>query len=247
MGKIKDLTNKTFDSGITALEFVEIKNHAAYWKCKCHCGNEFIVRGADLSNGHTKSCGCIGKKKIQQLGKKSDHKIKNLIGQKFGLLTVIEQTDKRSSDRYVIWKCRCDCGNEIELSSHALKQGQISCGCQKWKSKGELKIAELLLSANIPFETQKTFESCRFKDTNALAFFDFFVDSKYLIEFDGIQHFNSKFGWNNEENFRKIQERDKFKDLYCKENNIPLIRIPYTILSLLKIDDLKLDTTKYLI
>ena len=55
MGKIKDLTGKNFN-GVEVLSFVEIKNHSAMWKCKCSCGNLFITRGADLSNGHTKSC-----------------------------------------------------------------------------------------------------------------------------------------------------------------------------------------------
>jgi len=101
-----------------------------------------------------------------------------------------------------------------------------------------LKIAQLLLEANIPFETQKTFESCRFPDTKALAKFDFYVNNKYLIEFDGIQHFDSRFGWNSEANFKNIQKRDKFKDEWCKKNNIPLIRIPYTKLNTLNLKDL---------
>ena len=240
MGKIKDLTNKTFESGITALEFVEIKNHAAYWKCKCHCGNLFIARGVDLTNGHTKSCGCTRNKKIKEIGQKSEHKIKDLTGQRFGKLVALKPTDKRSSDRCVIWECQCDCGNIVYLSSHVLKQGQISCGCERWKSKGELKIAQLLLNANIPFETQKTFESCRFPNTNFLAKFDFYVNNSYLIEFDGIQHFDPKFGWNNLENFQKIQERDDFKTEWCKQNNIPLIRIKYNQYDNLSLKDLLL-------
>lgn len=240
MGKIKDLTNKTFESGITALEFVEIKNHAAYWKCKCHCGNIFIARGADLTNGHTKSCGCIRNKKIKEIGQKSEHKIKDLAGQRFGKLVALKPTNKRSSDRYVIWECQCDCGNIVYLSSHILKQGQISCSCERWKSKGELKIAQLLLNANIPFETQKTFENCRFPNTNFLAKFDFYVNNSYLIEFDGIQHFDPKFGWNNPENFQKIQERDIFKTEWCRQNNIPLIRIKYNQYNNLSLKDLLL-------
>lgn len=31
------------------------------WKCKCDCGNFTNVRGYDLKNGHTKSCGCTRK------------------------------------------------------------------------------------------------------------------------------------------------------------------------------------------
>lgn len=29
------------------------------WLCKCDCGNEHIVIGSKLKNGHTKSCGCL--------------------------------------------------------------------------------------------------------------------------------------------------------------------------------------------
>jgi len=31
----------------------------ATWQCVCECGNTLIVRGQDLRNGHTKSCGCL--------------------------------------------------------------------------------------------------------------------------------------------------------------------------------------------
>ena len=30
----------------------------ALWRCRCECGNEVIVRGYDLRNEHTTSCGC---------------------------------------------------------------------------------------------------------------------------------------------------------------------------------------------
>lgn len=237
MGKIKDLSGKVTESGIEIIEFAEIKNRAAHWKCKCHCGKIFIARGADLTNGHTKSCGCSIIKQAQKMGQANKNKnIIDLTNKRFGSLKVIEMTDKRDSCRSVIWKCECDCGNIIELSSHVLKQGQISCGCNK--SKGELKIAQLLLEANIPFETQKTFETCKFPDSNWLAKFDFFVDGKYLIEYDGIQHFDSRFGWNSDENFKKIQSRDQYKTQWCQDHNIPLIRIPYTKYETLTLSDL---------
>jgi very-short-patch-repair endonuclease len=42
----------------------------------------------------------------------------------------------------------------------------------------------------ISFETQKSFDSCRFPSTNKLAKFDFYIkESNILIEYDGIQHF----------------------------------------------------------
>lgn len=55
---------------------------------------------------------------------------KDLTGQKFGMLTVIEYVGK-NKQRNATWKCRCDCGNEKIISSTALlNNGQKSCGCQ---------------------------------------------------------------------------------------------------------------------
>lgn len=239
MGKIKDLTGKKLDSGIEILEFAEIKNRAAHWKCKCHCGEIFTARGADLTNGHTTSCGCKQRKHTQEMGKANKYKqIKDISNVRFGSLIALEPTEKRDSNRSVIWKCECDCGNIIEISSHALSQGQRSCGCVK--SKGELKIAQLLIEAGIPFETQKSFEDCRFPDTNFLAKFDFYVNKQYLIEYDGIQHYDSRFGWNNSENFEKIQLRDNYKNQWRKENNIPLLRISYKDYENLTLQDILL-------
>lgn len=236
MGKIKDLKGKKYDSGIEVLEFEGIKNHAAHWKCKCSCGNIFIARGADLNNGHTKSCGCINRQRMQKVGQNNKNKFKDITNKRFGSLVAIKPTEKRDSCRNVIWECQCDCGNIVELSSHVLTQGQMSCGCNK--SKGELKIAQLLLAAKIPFETQKSFDSCRFPETNRLAKFDFFVNNSYIIEYDGIQHFDERFGWNTNDNYLKNKNRDEYKNQWCKENNIPLIRIPYTKYNTLTLNDL---------
>ena len=55
---------------LTVIEFDSIKNHIAYWKCRCKCGNEIIVAGNHLRSGHTKSCGCIksfGEEKINKI------------------------------------------------------------------------------------------------------------------------------------------------------------------------------------
>jgi len=57
--------------------------------------------------------------------------INDLTGKRFGRLTVIEQAG-RSKHRYVLWKCVCDCGNEVVKSGHELMEGKtVSCGCYK--------------------------------------------------------------------------------------------------------------------
>lgn len=53
-----DLTNKRF-SRVVALEDVGKNIHdKRLWKCRCDCGKEFVVVGAALTSGNTKSCGC---------------------------------------------------------------------------------------------------------------------------------------------------------------------------------------------
>ena len=121
-----------------------------------------------------------------------------------------------------------------------LKSGHTtSCGCIK--SKGEEKIAKLLRENNIDFIQEKQFNSCIFPN-GYLAKFDFYVTKKnYLIEYDGIQQFE-------EGNFLNAnKDYDEIKNKWCKENNIPLIRIPYTHYEKLNIKDLLLETTSFLI
>ena len=54
---------------------------------------------------------------------------KDLTGQRFGKLTVIEKTE-RTQDRYRVWRCRRDCGGEILVNTKRLKRGTVKdCGC----------------------------------------------------------------------------------------------------------------------
>lgn len=54
---------------------------------------------------------------------------KDLMGCRFGKLTVTGKTEKKQ-DRYVVWKCRCDCGGEIEVNTKRLTRGTVTnCGC----------------------------------------------------------------------------------------------------------------------
>ena len=230
-----NLTGKTFGR-LTVLEptLNRTKDRCIIWRCRCECGKECEVSSKSLTQGNTKSCGCLNIETRATLGHANK---KDLVGQKFGKLLVIKDSGERL-DNNVLWLCLCDCGNEIKIKGTSLLHGTESCGCIS--SKGEEKIATILRENNIPFEIHKRFDTCKF-DNGYYAYFDFYVDNKYLIEYDGLQHFTARQGgWNTEDNLKKTQIRDKFKNQWCKENNIPLIRIPYTKLKTLTIDDLVL-------
>lgn len=62
-------------------------------------------------------------------------KIIDLTGQKYHMLTVLYRVEDRitpSGYKETMWHCRCDCGNEVDVSSHALRKKvrpTKSCGC----------------------------------------------------------------------------------------------------------------------
>lgn len=50
-------------------------------------------------------------------------------GEKFGKITVIEKSHKRSTNGQIFWKCVCECGNKNEVVGFALRYGRAkSCG-----------------------------------------------------------------------------------------------------------------------
>ena len=77
----------------------------------------------------------IAKGTLVKLLKENNLKIKGkpdeLIGKVFGKLTVVERLEN-SKDRRKVYKCKCECGNIIEVKSKYLRNGDTkSCGCYK--------------------------------------------------------------------------------------------------------------------
>lgn len=237
MGRKIDLTGKIFGKLTVIEEYPQrTPQGSVQWKCQCECGNTTIVSGDNLRRNHTLSCGCLQKESAQ-------NRVIDLTGQRFGKLVVVGRapTPTGGTSRHAFWYCNCDCGKSNLIKDGAnLKTGKIlSCGCVG-SSKGEYLIKELLEYNNIFFEKEKTFENCVFPKTGKKARFDFYLpDYNILIEFDGYQHFYyTGYEWNTEENFLQTVERDTYKNEWCKNNQIQLIRIPYTHLSTLTIEDL---------
>ena len=122
--KAEDLTGLRFGN-LTALSRVSSENGRTKWLCRCLCGNQVVVSSRDLKVGHTKSCGCY---RIQTLqNRKAD-----IRGQTFGRLTALFPTDTRDEKGSVVWRCRCECGREVETTQDHLVSGHYkSCGCLK--------------------------------------------------------------------------------------------------------------------
>lgn len=186
--------------------------------CQCDCGKVKWINRQDLLSGDTKTCGC-------GIGLVGSNYI-NEIGNKYGKLTVIEESG-RDTDGRVLWKCKCDCGNEKIVLGKSLRAGLVkSCGCIH--SLGEQKINSILTELNINFISQKAFADLK-SDLGKPLFFDFYLpDYNILIEYQGEQHYSyNNRGWNTKEHFESIQRRDRLKRQYCIDHNIVLIEISY--------------------
>lgn len=66
-------------------------------------------------------------------------RLNDLEGKRFGRLTVVSRADDivyANGKRYVVWNCRCDCGNMTKVrASNLTSQHVSSCGCfraEKW-------------------------------------------------------------------------------------------------------------------
>lgn len=220
MGKIKDYTDIIVDEYQVIKQAGRIQGHIA-WQCKNLINNEYIVMRSD---------------QITRRLKREKHTHNLQPGQEYGELILIAPTAQRDNSGHIIWQCHCKiCDQDVFLSSHRLSE-RLSCGCNLHHSRGEEKIAYLLDQANIIYEREKMFNDLRGPGGGLLRF-DFFVDNKYLIEYDGKQHFKST-PYSNWKTAEEQQLYDNLKNQYAEQHNIPLIRIPYTKLESLKIDDL---------
>lgn len=94
------------------------KKYKLYFKCKCDCGNEKIVALDHLLDGHTTSCNECTKYDV--------------IGKRFGNLTVLEYAGTMDNSNQSLYKVKCDCGNikivDRQRLRNSHKYSYTNCG-----------------------------------------------------------------------------------------------------------------------
>ena len=132
IARLVNLIGKKFGRLIVIKQAENDRWGRATWLCKCeNDGNELVVDSSNLITGNTKSCGCLQLENLE-LG----YKLENLVGQKFGRLTVISRAENYRiphGEELTQWLCECDCDKKrIAILARSLKSGQTkSCGCLK--------------------------------------------------------------------------------------------------------------------
>lgn len=129
MCKTIDLVGRRFGF-LTVIEKSQRKaKSGSMWVCQCACGNRKDIAASNLLSGNTRSCGCSrGYLKMKTRDERG--LVRDLRGQRFGHLTVVSKSDRRSGSNPV-WKCICDCGNTSEvIQENLLSNHTTSCGCK---------------------------------------------------------------------------------------------------------------------
>lgn len=98
-------------------------------------------------------------------------------------------------------------------------------------SRGEIKIEDILVDAELNFKEEYSFNGLVSLNGRPLRFdfavFDDSGDLDFLIEFQGVQHYEAKSKFGGIAGLRKQQYNDMKKREFCKKNNIKLVVIPY--------------------
>lgn len=176
----------------------------------------FHMRLNDLLSGH-KCNFCVPSKLTNEIANKN---IKQKTNNEFELVSNITKA------RSVITVRHIECGTEFECTYYAVTRDNVSCPkCNG--SKGENALEKLFEERNISYKSQYKIPECKNKKVLPFDFLIEYKGIKALIEFDGIQHYKPIYG---EDKFKKRQKNDCIKTKFCKDNDIPLLRIKDTFI-----------------
>jgi len=102
-------------------QIVHAKGSHRLFECLCDCGRLVVVRAAHLKMSRlhcSRQCSFLSRRRVG-----------DLTGRKFGRWTALEFMG--IANNRSLWRCRCQCGTERNLSGPHLSIGQApeSCGC----------------------------------------------------------------------------------------------------------------------
>lgn len=114
--KAIELTGRRFGRLVVNTRGDNTPQGLAKWLCSCDCGGIAVVRGADLRNGHTRSCGCIYIESAAAIAEKHT-----------------KTHGQSGAAIYAVWRGMLSrCGN-TESASYPRYGGRGISVCERWK------------------------------------------------------------------------------------------------------------------
>lgn len=98
-------------------------------------------------------------------------------------------------------------------------------------SRGEIKICDILDAAGLSYQEEYSFPDLVSSSGRPLRFdfavFDDNGDIDFLIEFQGIQHYQAKSKFGGAKGLYRQKYNDAQKRNYCKIHGLTLVAVPY--------------------
>ena len=194
------------------------KHNERVWELEClKCG----CKANQYARWFNRCGGCYNIDKV------NDHeKFEKLANQKHNNKYLYDDPYKTSRDKINIFCKNCNLYFEQAPNNHLAGKGCPRCK----NSKGELAVERYLIDNNINYFWRYKFDGLKHKGNLIVDFY--LPDHGKIIEYDGEPHYELSYYINKkipnpEERLRDAQIKDNLKDIYAKENNLDMIRIPY--------------------
>lgn len=200
-------------------------------KFKCACGRPFSRKFYNFKFHKQYECGrCLGKM-AWDLGT-----VKHFVEIESDSRCKLISTEYTGVHDKLIFKCPCGEVFKRDFNSFRRLEAYACYSCSSKKSKGEKIIADFFNDILVKYKEQDTHTNLTGLFNRSLRF-DFLVhddinNHTFSIEYDGEQHFFPvDFAGKGEkwavDRHTDCVFRDKIKNQYCINSNIPLLRIPY--------------------
>lgn len=221
-------SNETFKKEVEMMGAGEYVVCTPYQKAKTElemehlpCGQSFNIKPTEFIAG--KRCPICFPKRNRVRKTHADYvEVVKEIGQgEYELVSEYKHSKQHVQMKHLV------CNEVFPVRPDIFSNGSRCPKCRK--SKGELMIESILKGMDISYTTQVRFDDCR--RVYPLPF-DFGIVDKdgrvvFLIEYDGLQHFNPVDYFGGKETFVERIKNDRIKSNYAKENKIPLLRLSY--------------------
>lgn len=189
------------------------------------CGNTVTPRPSNLKTSG-KGCKHCGRKLASKNKMLTNEEFVRRVHEQVGDDYTFNEPYKRYNAKHSL--THNECGLIYQVTPNQFLDHERRCpNCQS--SKGEQKIKKYLDDRGFKYKKEMTFDDLKY--VNKLRFdYGVYKDGELLtlIEFDGLHHVKPVEKWGGEETLKLTQTRDAIKNQYAKDNNIPLLRIPYT-------------------
>lgn len=122
--RFKDETGNRYGR-LTVLRFDETRKGKPFFACRCDCGREVSVGGANLRIGNTKSCGCSRRKGSPTAARTGSSRMQTLCGRR------VWGTVKDPESKEIMWLTSCrSCGDlKCYKEERLRKRRGLRCKC----------------------------------------------------------------------------------------------------------------------